>query len=217
MRERDATIYARHSRWSEPGQFGADLAALPADPTALPEIIGGIVLHPLFAPTTPKGKPGPELRRVADIIEAIISRDGRPMDQPREPENRVLGTCRTHALLACAVLRQHKCPARLRVGFADYFTPGFAEDHWICEYRDGHIWRRLDAELTANVRQHCSVSFPSADVPPNRFLTAGSAWIKLRHGERDPSRFGVSVLGYRVNGLSRAASCAISPPSTRKR
>jgi hypothetical protein len=53
----------------------------------------------------------------------------------------------------------------------------------------------LDAELTANVRQHCSVSFPSADVPPNRFLTAGSAWIKLRHGERDPSRFGVSVLG----------------------
>jgi hypothetical protein len=106
------------------------------------KIIGGIVLHPLFAPTTPKGKPGPELRRVADIIEAIISRDGRPMDQPREPENRVLGTCRTHALLACAVLRQHKCPARLRVGFADYFTPGFAEDHWICEYRDGHIWRR---------------------------------------------------------------------------
>lgn len=116
--------YARHSRWSKPGRFGANLAALPADPTVLPEIISGIVLHPLFAPATEKGSLGTELRYVADIIEAILSKDGRPIDQPREPQSRVLGSCRTHALFACAILRQHNCPARLRVGFADYFTPG---------------------------------------------------------------------------------------------
>lgn len=195
MPEPDVTRYARHSRWSEPGRFGAYLASLPTDPTVLPEIISGIVLHPLFAPATSKGEPGPELRRVADVIEAILNKDGRPLDQPRELENRVLGTCRTYALLACAIFRQHNCPARLRAGFADYFTPDFAEDHWVCEYRDGHTWRRLDAELMASVRQHYAIAFPSADVPRNRFVASGPAWIKLRHGERDPARFGVSVLG----------------------
>jgi hypothetical protein len=32
-------------------------------------------------------------------------------------------------------------------------------------------------------------------VPRERFLTAGRAWEKLRRGEGNPNRFGVSVLG----------------------
>ena len=124
----DVIRFARHSRWSDPGRFETYLAALPADPTVLPEIIGGIMVHPLFTPEAAKGEPGPELRGLADIIAAILSKDGRSLDRPREPENRVLGTCRSHALLACAILRQHNRPARLRVGFADYFTPDFGED-----------------------------------------------------------------------------------------
>jgi hypothetical protein len=41
-------------------------------------------------------------------------------------------------------------------------------------------------------------------VPRDRFLTAGSAWIKLRYGEREPARFGVSALG--LNGVWFVAS-----------
>jgi hypothetical protein len=195
--------YARHSCWSDPGRFGADLAALPAQPALLPEIVGGIVLHPLFAPAAARAKPGAELRRIADIVDAILAADGRALDQPREPEERLLASCRTYALLACAILRQHGCPARVRVGFADYFTPGFAEDHWVCEYREGDAWRRLDAELSEGIRRSFAVSFLATDVPGERFVAAGPAWIKMRRGEGDPARFGVSALG--LSGLWFAA------------
>jgi hypothetical protein len=79
MSEPDDTLYARHSRWSDPDRFGAYLAALPPDPEVLPDIIGGLMLHPLCAPAT--ATRSPELRCIADIIDAILAKDGRPLDQ----------------------------------------------------------------------------------------------------------------------------------------
>jgi len=192
---RDIARYARHSRWSDPGPLGGHLDRLPADPAGLPEIVGGLVLHPLFV--APGGPPSaePTLRRMADILAAILGKDGRPLDQPREPGKRVLGTCRNYALLAGAILRQHGTPARLRKGFADYFTPDFWEDHWVCEYQFGGHWRLLDAELTAEVRNRFGIAFDPIDVPRDRFLAAGPAWQALRRGEYDPARFGVSAFG----------------------
>jgi hypothetical protein len=195
MTKRDIAAYARHSRWTEPGKFSSYLEALPADPTTLPEIVGGLVLDQLFAGPAAKGNPEPELRRMSDIIDAVLAKDTQPLDQARAPSKRVLGTCRNYALIACAILRQHEHPARLRVGFADYFTADFGEDHWVCEYQDGGAWRLLDAELTSSVRQHYAIAFASSDVPRDRFLTAARAWQKLRRGEGDSTRFGVSVLG----------------------
>jgi len=173
--------------------LGALLDRLPSDPGGLPEIVGGLVLHPLFA--APGGRPSPEptLRRMVDILAAILGKDARPLEQSREPGKRVLGTCRNYALLACAILRQHGKPARLRNGFADYFTPDFWEDHWVCEYRAGSHWRLLDAELTAEVRDRFGIAFDPNDVPRDRFLAAGPAWKALRRGEHDPARFGVSA------------------------
>jgi len=194
--------YATHSRWSDPGGLGVALDALPSDPTALPEIVGGLVLHPLFAPAGADTSEA-TLRGVAEILDALLARDGRPLDQAREPGKRVIGTCRNYALLACAILRQHGIPARLRKGFADYFTPDFWEDHWVCEYHDNRAWRLLDAELSAEVRKRFAISFDPADVPRQRFLAAGPAWLALRRGEHDPAGFGVSVFG--LSGLWFAA------------
>jgi hypothetical protein len=185
--------YARHSRWTEPGRFGALLGPLSRYPDGLPEIVGGLVLHPLFAPAGSNLSEA-SLRSIPEILTALLQRDPRPLDQPREPSQRVIGTCRSYALLACAILRQHRVPARLRVGFADYFTPDFCEDHWVCEYHDGD-WRLLDAELTAKIRRRFAIPFDPANLPRDRFLTAGLAWQGLRRGERDPARFGVSVVG----------------------
>ena len=186
--------YARHSRWSDPGRFDALLDPLPAEPACLPDIVGGLVLHPLFAPA---GSDTSEaaLRSMPEILKAVFVRDNRPLAQARDPENRAIGTCRNYALLACAVLRQHGTPARLRVGFADYFTPDFREDHWVCEYHDGRVWRLLDAELTAEVRERSAIAFDPSDVPRDQFLAAGPAWLALRRGEHDPARFGVSAFG----------------------
>jgi len=203
MPELDPARYARHSRWSDPGPFAVRLDPLSADPAALPEIVGALVLHPLFAPLG-TDRSEASLRSIPEILSALLARDPRPLKQPREPGKRAIGTCRSYALLACAIMRQHGVPARLRVGFADYFTPDFWEDHWVCEYHDGSIWRLLDAELTDEVRRRFDIAFDPANVPRDRLLTAGSAWQVLRRGERDPARFGVSVLG--LSGLWFAAS-----------
>jgi hypothetical protein len=198
MPEPDIARYARHSRWSDPGPFAAHFDNLPANPAALPEIVGGLVLHPLFAPAGSDTSEA-SLRSIPEILAALLARDGQPLDQPREPGKRVIGTCRNYALLACAILRQRGVPARLRVGFAGYFTPDFWEDHWVCEYHDGDVWRLLDAELTVEIRRRLAIGFDPADLPRSRFLTAGPAWQALRRGERDPARFGVSALG--LSGL----------------
>jgi Transglutaminase-like superfamily len=194
--------YARHSRWTDPRRFAADLDPLPAEPAMLAEIVGGLVLHPFFVSPGSRNAEA-ALRSVPEMLAALLERDPRPLGQARPPENRVFGTCRNYALLACAILRQHGVPARLRVGFADYFTPGFSEDHWVCEYRDADDWRLLDAELTAEVRRRLAIAFDPADVPRDRFLVAAGAWRVLREGGADERRFGVSPLG--LSGLWFAA------------
>jgi hypothetical protein len=98
---------------------------------------------------------------VREILECLLRRDGRELTITRPPQHRFFGCCR-HALLAAAIFRTHAVPARVRVGFATYFTPGFLEAHWVCEYWDGAQWRLLDAELDETA------------VPHGQFLDASS-------------------------------------------
>lgn len=194
MGHSDIARYASHSRWSDPGRYASLLDALPANPAAMPELVGGLVLHPVVAPAGASPSEA-SLRTVAQLVAAILAKDPRRLRLSRQPADRIVGVCRQYALLACGILRQHGLPARLRVGFADYFTPDFWEDHWVCEYHDGSAWRLLDAELTAEVRARLGLAFDPADIPRERFLMAGPAWLGLRRGAHDPARFGVSFVG----------------------
>ena len=86
-------------------------------------------------------------------------------------------------------------PARVRVGFANYFVPGFHDDHWVTEYWDGARWRLMDSELTPGVCRHFGVTFDPCDVPRNRFLSAGRVWCDARSGRIDSATCGVSSVG----------------------
>lgn len=202
--------YAEHSRWSAPGPLGGrGFDTLPSSPAQLPVVVSGLVLHPLEAawrsiaiPDTSRGDA--HLRSVGEFLQVLIARDRRSLQIPRKSEHRLFGVCRDYALIACSILRSNGIPARLRVGFADYFTPHYLEDHWVCEYRDGHVWRLLDAELTPEVRGRYSIAFEAHDVPRVRFLSAGPAWQAARRGAVDPQHMGVHAIG--IGGLWFAAS-----------
>src|SRR5881296_2904531 len=137
MKPGEREYYVAHGKISDPGERARLLSAMPSDPERVVSAVSALVLHRLFVAA---------------------------LDVPRTPERRFIGICRDYTLLACAVLRQHGVPARARVGFANYFTPNFNEDHWVCEYHGGDRWRLLDPELSERVRAYFKIPFTPSDV-----------------------------------------------------
>ena len=129
-----------------------------------------------------------QIRPVSRLIDALLVIDPAPLNVPREPRQRVIGTCRHFAVMSCALLRHRGIAARARCGFATYFQPGRGLDHWITEYwHDGDSrWVRIDSEVLGQ-----SVVSEPEDLSPGEFLTGGEAWLAFREGRIDAARFGV--------------------------
>jgi hypothetical protein len=91
-----------------------------------------------------------------------------------------------------AMLRQRAIPARVRCGFATYFTSAPYEDHWICEYWSTAQarWVRVDAQIDERLREQRDITFDCADLPERVFLPAGQAWQLARSGRVDADMFG---------------------------
>jgi hypothetical protein len=127
------------------------------------------------------------VRPAAEILGALLALNPAPVAVGRPAEQRVIGTCRHFALLACAFLRYRGIAARVRCGFATYFQADRSLDHWITEYRDGSgRWVRVDAEII-----DAGVLDDPTDLRPGDFLTGGEAWAAYRRGEIDAATFGV--------------------------
>jgi transglutaminase superfamily protein len=212
MTPAERAFYTTQSRMSDARERTPLLEALPRDPRHLVAAVSGLILHrlfvqPLAVTPPPESVDDVECRTVSRMLDRILARDPSPLDAARPLDRRFIGICRDYALLACSALRHHGIPARLRVGFAAYFTPGFHEDHWVCEYHAGDRWRLLDAELGDRVRAHFGIGFDPTDVPRDAFLVAGEAWGRARRGTVDPDTFGVSAIG--IAGVRFLASSVV--------
>src|SRR6267143_3710731 len=132
--------YAAHGPLTEPGEYAGELAGLPADLHSHCRFIQGIVLHADWA-------------SAYGVTDTGLSRETLPVAERMKLAQRMLpakktpGTCRDFALMLCSILRQHAVPARVRCGFAAYFTTNPFEDHWVCEYwkADERRWALGDA------------------------------------------------------------------------
>jgi hypothetical protein len=192
--------YRTQSRWTDPGRWTPLLAEIPPEPTTLPHDLARLLLHPFVAPMRGVEMPvaaadDRDIRSVEAMLDRVHARDARPLAVERTPEHRLFCVCAGFARVAAAVLRMRAVPARCRVGFAAYFNPGFLEDHWVCEYWDGAGWHLLDAQLDEVAVQELGVGFAPWDVPRDQFIDASTAWRRLRAGELDPAKMGLSVLG----------------------
>jgi Transglutaminase-like superfamily len=192
-------IYRQHSRWTDPGRHASWLREVAPTPDTIARHLPGLLMHCLVARL--RGVPVPEIalrdvevRTAEGIVDRVVARDGRPANAAREPAARFFGICSHFALLATAVFRTHGVPARVRAGFARYFVADTFEDHWVAEYWDGAAWRLLDAQLDDTVRSMLRIEFPAWDVPRDQFLDASTVWCRLRAGEIDPERVGVTAV-----------------------
>jgi hypothetical protein len=160
------------------------LGGLPDDPVGICRPVHDLVIQPGDAPRD--GSAENSVRPARDLVARLLELDPAPLDVPRPPERRVIGTCRHFAVLACALLRHRGVAARVRCGFATYFQPGQGLDHWIVEYAGDGRWVRLDAEILGT-----RVVDRPEDLRPGQFLTGGEAWAMYRRGELDAATFGV--------------------------
>lgn len=193
-------LCSTHSRWSDPARWAALLAEVPPNPDTIVRVVSGLLLHPFWAPmrsvTIPEyALADKEVRTVEGILDLLVSRDGGALVLPRVPSKRVFCVCSGYARLATSIFRAHAVPARCRVGFASYFTPGFFEDHWACEYWDGKQWHVLDAELDEAAVTSNGIAFAPFDVPRDQFVDAATAWCRMRNGDLDPAKMGISAMG----------------------
>lgn len=200
MTPHEARYYASHSVESDPRELGDLLDALPRDPERLADAIAGLILDTALVASLgvvcpPDSADDVEIRPIPEMLMRILARGAGSLATGRPPENGFIGACRHYALLTCSALRHHSVPARVRVGFANYFQPGFHDDHWVTEYWDGTSWRLMDSELTPEVRRQFSVTFDRCDVPRDRFVTAGLAWRGVRAGHIDRAKCGVWSVG----------------------
>ena len=169
----------------------AALESMTGTPVEICWPVHSLVIQPADAETV--GLPADrfatnQIRSARDLFQAVLTLNQQQLNVPRQPEQRIVGTCRHFAVLACALLRHEGVAARVRCGFATYFQPGQGLDHWIVEHRDrtDSRWTRIDPEILGG-----DVLDRAIDLAPGDFLSGSEAWQAYRRREIDATTFGV--------------------------
>lgn len=191
-------FYSRQGRISDPGEFAIWLADLPADIPGTVKAIQGVMLHLHWAKrygiTLSRVRQNEaNLRTVRDRLAKILVLQDSPLTEPRPLSKKTVGTCRDFALLLTAILRERGIPARARAGFGVYFTPDRFEDHWVCEYWqiEESRWAMVDPQIDAFQQEALSIGFNPLDIPHEKFITGGQAWLLCQSKAADPQHFGI--------------------------
>ncbi|EJC83279.1 Transglutaminase-like superfamily protein [Rhizobium leguminosarum bv. trifolii WSM2297] len=185
-----------HTAMTNPGRHANAIAGLPTEIGALIQIIQGVLVHSDWfkeygLDETSLNSTARTTLPIAERLDDVFRRDSRPLNVKRSADKRSVGTCRYYALMLCSLLRCRGVPARVRCGFAAYFSEGW-EDHWVCEYWDSGAeeWCLCDPQIDQMLRQRNQISFDPAKVPRQSFLSAGEAWLECRRSKAAPGSFG---------------------------
>lgn len=209
MRPEPHACYRTQSAITDPGRYARLYDGLPSGIEALAGIVQGLVIDKdlvkLFglALDASVRLGDVDTRYSTDIYERLLAKDDRPLGEARDPARRFIGSCRDYALLLCSMLRHARVPARLRFGFATYFSkePDTYSDHCVCEYwNEQHgRWVLVDANVDPVVKARLDIAADAFDLGRDQFVVASDAWRLARDGKADPNRFGVPSIN--IQGL----------------
>jgi hypothetical protein len=203
--------YSEQSPFTNPGRYAGLLGDLPRDIAGLCRVVRGLVIHYRLGHLFDHEIPGERLPEIdARYAEAMLARkvelDDRHLIEERPPERRLVGCCRDFTVLFLTMARNLGIPARARVGFADYFAPGYNVDHEVAEVWDTRErrWRLVDPEIE---EPPLGASFDATDVPRDRFLVGG--WRGGCAGKVGPIRkrsWWTPISGWRTRGAGPTCS-----------
>ncbi len=191
--------YAQPGPMTDPLDQAHLIDGLPTDIPAIVKVVQAVIIHPFWMesyglPRNPEREEREtNLRFVNKMLARIFELDDRPLTVARDLDHKLIGNCRDHTTLFCAILRHQGVPARARCGFGAYFTPNHYEDHWVGEYwnADQQRWILVDAQLDQVQQDALKLQFDPLDVPRDQFITGGPAWQLIRLQGVDPDSFGI--------------------------
>ncbi len=197
----NAEEWASPSPVTEVGTAATALDALPSDLATLRAVSRQLVFHyegggDFVANGIAADRIVEIDTRYADAMFSLLEQLGGPISpEPRLKNQRLIGCCRDYAVMFVAMARHKGIPARIRVGFATYFDPGWFNDHVIAEVWDDpqQRWRLVEPEIDDDhVAEVDGSTFDPLDVPNDKFVTGPRAWLMARHGDQDAERFVVA-------------------------
>lgn len=198
MPESPLTYYTHPGMMTDPKEYSRLLDGLPTSLAELCLVVQGIQVHIFWAERyglklSEERQKEVNLRTVVQKLKRIRELDDRPLNEARSLEKRLVGNCRDFSVLLAAILQHQGVPARPRCGFGTYFMPDHYEDHWVCEVwrADGGRWGLVDAQLDALQQRALEIRFDPLDVPYDRFVTGGKAWLMCRRRQENPDKFGI--------------------------
>ncbi len=114
--------------------------------------------------------------------------DERGFTWDRKVEDKIVVCCRYVSVLMTAILKAKGIPCRSRAVFAPYFVKGESWDHWVNQYWDDELmrWVTFDAD---GFFDESVIGFNQYDIPENKFDWPAQAWLAIRSGNIDGSRF----------------------------
>jgi hypothetical protein len=186
----DLTGYAKQSEYSDPRVHAHLLDGLPTDVPGLTSVARNVIVHyrDPNADLPPQRMAEINHRWMDRLLDADQARAGSPLTAPRSLNDRVAGCCRDFTLFTVACLRHQGVPARSRIGFAGYFTPGYHHDHVVAEVWEGSRWVWVDPQIGRE-----GWAFDTTDIPPDAglFDSAAKVWTRYRAGQIDADQYGV--------------------------
>lgn len=198
--DRALAFYRAYGVQTDPGEFGYLYEGLPASLEGLCDLIKTQLIHPAelerYANVLPEGRRREDAAfySVGDMLRELVARNPRGLVWDRSPVERLVLSCRFHAMLLASMVKSRGIPARVRVGFAGYLAPEIGKhiDHWVTEVWNGREgrWMIVDAD--------------AGRIDIDDFEIAGDVWLAARRGEIDPQVYGFHIwwgLGYIVGNL----------------
>jgi hypothetical protein len=192
--------YQRYGKNTDPGEFSYLYADLPESLEDLCKLIKAQLIHPAevekYADVLPEGRTreDADFYSVNDMLRELVARNPQGLTMERAPAERLVLSCRFHAMFLVSMVKSLGVPARVRVGFGGYLIPesGKHYDHWIAEVwneREGR-WMSVDPDVQR-------IDF-------DEFELAWDVWLRARAGEIDPQKYGFHIwwgMGYIMGNL----------------
>ncbi|WNO09174.1 transglutaminase-like domain-containing protein [Teredinibacter sp. KSP-S5-2] len=143
------------------------------------------------------------LRSIHEKLANFHKLNTSDLQQERVDQEKILGNCRDTSLLLCAFLRYHGVPARVRSGFATFFSKKKKFDHWLCEYwqEEEQRWVKVDTWMYQIICNKHRLNFifrfllnrlkyNPLDVESKDFISGGEAWLNCYIKGENPKHYG---------------------------